>query len=186
MGRLIERECPENILKIFYEVHVANPEVHFVFIGDNDCTGISRLIKSLEITDDSDFRSKLQVKGFVGDAERQTLVRQAVGTIILRRNTRENRYLFPSRVVEFFQFGCPVIMNKIESFSYNFWTGCDQFIETCDDVDGAQELLLRLHCDPAYRNDVIEAQLALYLQRYSEDNLIGGISDFFRSRSKTF
>lgn len=183
MGRLVERECPENILKIFYQVHLAQPEVHFIFIGDDEYSRFFGLIKTLGIPEDSDFLSRLEVKGFVRDAERQTMVRHAIGTIILRRNTRENRYLFPSRVVEFFQFGCPVVMNNIESFSYNFWTGCDQFVEAHNDVDRARDLLLRLQRDPVYRKGVIDAQSSLYHRRYSAGNVSAGLGDFFAAQT---
>jgi glycosyltransferase involved in cell wall biosynthesis len=119
IGHWVPRELPKVILRAIRICLDQGFDVRMNVLGNVGSTYRERsAVRMLE--KDELLKKHVQFLGFVSDEERDSILAESDGFIILRHDNRETDRLFPTRLPEYMLTGNPVILTKTKGFGGYF------------------------------------------------------------------
>ena len=120
------------LIEAFSKFHKLYPEVKLLLIGSGNRHAVS-YIKEVILKDD--LSDRIILKGFVSDDVLHDYLSNSIGNIVAKEANPLNRYNFPTKLIDYFQAGVPIILPDFEYLKKYFNSESVIFFASSDTED---------------------------------------------------
>ena len=165
MGSISPREKPKTIFNAILICQKLGYNFQLTIIGRQSFNLVQKIsFKSLS----REFKNNKDIKftGFISDSERNILLNSADCLVLLRPPCKETYHLFPTRLPEYFKTQKPVILTKLEPFSFFYEHKKEvYFIKNNNRAKDLANAFIDL-----YKNPKLSAEIGFNGYKYAEIN----------------